>query len=73
MLGDTVSWRDEGQVYRVQRDGSVRALRAGEREAWVERAWARVVRRWEGRSASGYVTLSPDDVEGRAATHAEVA
>ncbi|GAA5947508.1 hypothetical protein JCM3775_000112 [Rhodotorula graminis] len=73
MLGDTVSWRDEGHVYRVQRDGSVRALREGEREAWVERAWGAVVRRWEGRSGSGYVTLSPDDVEGRAATHAEVA
>ncbi|GAA5857439.1 hypothetical protein JCM9279_003178 [Rhodotorula babjevae] len=74
MLGDTVSWRDEGHVYRVQRDGSVRALREGEREAWVERAWGTVVTRWEGkRGAAGYVTLSPDDVEGRAAGHSEVA
>lgn len=72
MLGDTVSWRDDGVVFRVKRDGSVRALREGEREAWVERAWARVVARWEG-GRKGYVKLSPDDVEARAAGHAEVA
>ncbi|BGP37859.1 Ceramide glucosyltransferase [Rhodotorula kratochvilovae] len=71
MLGDTVSWRDDGVVYRVQRDGSVRALRDGEREAWVERAWSACVRRYGG--GRGYVTLSPDDVEARAAGHAEVA
>ncbi|GAA5996131.1 ceramide glucosyltransferase [Rhodotorula paludigena] len=71
MLGDTVSWRDDGTVYRVQRDGSVRALAHGEREAAVERAWAAVVRRWEGARGKGYVTLSPDDVEAGAAAHAE--
>ncbi|GAA6057776.1 hypothetical protein JCM3770_006841 [Rhodotorula araucariae] len=71
MLGDTVSWRDDGIVYRVQRDGSVRALADGEREAWIERMWSALVTRVAGRT--GYVTLSPDDVEARAAGHAEVA
>ncbi|GAA5956524.1 hypothetical protein JCM21900_000601 [Sporobolomyces salmonicolor] len=63
MLGDTVGWRDEGKVYKVRRDGSVRELREGEREAWVERAWQGVVVRWTGARGAGYVTLSPDDVE----------
>lgn len=71
MLGDTVGWRDEGTVYRVQRDGSVRALRDGEKEAWVERAWAVVARRYQG-AQKGYVTLSPGDVEANAPVHAEV-
>ncbi|GAA5989275.1 hypothetical protein JCM10908_001235 [Rhodotorula pacifica] len=71
MLGDTVGWRDEGTVYRVQRDGSVRALRDGEKEAWIERAWAVVARRYQG-AQKGYVTISPDDVEASAPIHAEV-
>ncbi|GAA5830219.1 hypothetical protein JCM11251_001272 [Rhodosporidiobolus azoricus] len=72
MLGNTVGWRDEGTVYRVKRDGSVRALREGEKEAWVERVWAKVARRWDG-ATGGYVTLMPDDVEavGSTAAHAE--
>ncbi|GAA6037150.1 hypothetical protein JCM8097_008760 [Rhodosporidiobolus ruineniae] len=72
MLGDTVGWRDEGTVYKVRRDGSVRALREGEREAWIERAWAKVTRRWSS-GRSGYVTLMPDDVEavGRSAAHSD--
>lgn len=71
MLGDTVGWRDEGTVYRVQRDGSVRALRDGEREAWIERAWAVVATRYRG-AQKGYVTLTPGDVEASAPIHAEV-
>lgn len=73
MLGDTVGWRDEGTVYRVQRDGSVRALNDGEGEALVERLWQRVSTRWSaGRGGlNGYVTLSPDDVEARASSHIE--
>ncbi|GAA5871728.1 hypothetical protein JCM3774_003032 [Rhodotorula dairenensis] len=71
MMGDTVGWRDEGTVYRVQRDGSVRALRDGEREAWIERVWAVVARRYRG-AQKGYVTLSPGDVEASAPIHAEV-
>lgn len=71
MMGDTVGWRDEGTVYRVQRDGSVRALREGEKEAWIERAWATVSTRYLG-SRKGYVTISPGDVEdGRAPAHAD--
>ncbi|BGP05997.1 Ceramide glucosyltransferase [Rhodotorula toruloides] len=73
MLGDTVGWRDEGTVYRVQRDGSVRALKDGESEALVERLWQRISTRWlAGRGGlNGYVTLSPDDVEARASSHIE--
>ncbi|GAA6013065.1 hypothetical protein JCM8202_003005 [Rhodotorula sphaerocarpa] len=72
MMGDTVGWREEGTVYRVQRDGSVRALNDGEQEAWVERAWAAVVQRQRG-SRKGYVTISPGDVEAaQAPIHAEV-
>ncbi|BGP13833.1 hypothetical protein JCM10213_000980 [Rhodosporidiobolus nylandii] len=69
MLGNTVGWRDEGTVYVVQKDGSVRELREGEQEALVERVWAKVTKRWSGRA--GYVTLTPDDVEAQAAAHAE--
>ncbi|GAA6009105.1 hypothetical protein JCM10207_004095 [Rhodosporidiobolus poonsookiae] len=72
MMGNTVGWRDEGTVYVVQRDGSVRPLREGEQEALCERVWARVTRRWKS-ARGGYVTLQPDDVEavGRAAAHVE--
>ncbi|GAA6016640.1 hypothetical protein JCM11491_006028 [Sporobolomyces phaffii] len=71
MLGDTVGWRDEGKVYKVRRDGSVRELAPGEREAAIERAWARVVHRWRGVRGKGYVELTPDDVEARLAPHSE--
>jgi hypothetical protein len=73
MAGNTVGWRDEGTVYRVRRDGSVRALREGEKEDWVERVWAKVEKRWSSGRA-GYTVLSPDDVEalGQTASHAEV-
>ncbi|GAA6059526.1 hypothetical protein JCM10212_006024 [Sporobolomyces blumeae] len=71
MLGDTVGWRDDGTVYKVRRDGSVRELADDEHEAWVERVWAKVVARWRGVRGPGYVELRPDDVEGRASSHAE--
>lgn len=71
MLGDTVGWRDEGKVYKVRRDGSVRELEDGEKEARIERIWAKIVKRWRGVRGKGYVELTPDDVESRAAPHTE--
>ena len=71
MLGDTVGWRDEGTVYKVNRDGTVRELVDGESEALVEIVWARIVRRWQGVRGKGYVELTPDDVEGRTAPHTD--
>ncbi|GAA5941109.1 ceramide glucosyltransferase [Sporobolomyces koalae] len=71
MLGDTVGWRDEGRVYKVRRDGSVRELKVGEKEAAIERVWAVVVQRWKGVRGKGYVELTPDDVEARIAPHTD--
>ncbi|GAA5957639.1 hypothetical protein JCM3765_001463 [Sporobolomyces pararoseus] len=71
MLGDTVGWRDEGTVYKVRRDGSVRELEAGEKEAAIERVWSIIVKRWRGVRGKGYVELTPDDVESRVAPHSE--
>ncbi|GAA5848353.1 hypothetical protein JCM8547_004487 [Rhodosporidiobolus lusitaniae] len=70
--GDTVGWRDEGTIYKVRRDGSVRALREGEQEALVERVWQKVSTRWS-KGRSGYQTLMPDDIEaaGQAASHVD--
>ncbi|GAA5884207.1 hypothetical protein JCM16303_002407 [Sporobolomyces ruberrimus] len=71
MLGDTVGWRDEGKVYKVRRDGSVRELEDGEKEAAIERLWAKVVEKWRGVRGKGYIVVSPDDVESRIAPHTE--
>ncbi|GAA5981525.1 hypothetical protein JCM5350_004618 [Sporobolomyces pararoseus] len=71
MLGDTVGWRDEGTVYKVRRDGSVRELEPGEKEAAIERVWSKIVKRWRGVRGKGYVELTPDDVESRVAPHSE--
>lgn len=58
-------------MYKVRRDGSVRELEEGEKEAAIERVWAKVVKRWRGVRGKGYVELTFDDVESRVAPHTE--
>ncbi|KAI5479554.1 glycosyltransferase family 21 protein [Pseudohyphozyma bogoriensis] len=58
MLGNTVGWRDNGETYKVQTDGSVKLVGENDQEAFVERALAATRRRMGDRES--YVRLSPD-------------
>ena len=59
MLGNEVGWRDNGQTYKVQRDGSVRLAGEGEGRGIAETLFSKVAVRLGDRR--GYVTLSPDE------------
>mgnify|MGYP001580079223 FL=1 len=59
MLGNEVGWRDNGQTYKVQMDGSVRLANEGEARGVAETLLAKVAARMGDRR--GYVTLSPDE------------
>ncbi|KAM0753749.1 hypothetical protein T439DRAFT_162764 [Meredithblackwellia eburnea MCA 4105] len=59
MLGNEVGWRDNGQTYRVQSDGSVKLVPEGTKQGLADRLLTDVTRRMGDRS--GYVVLRPDE------------
>lgn len=62
MLGYTVGWRDDGQTYRVLRDGSVRLARENEGDGWAEGMLRWTRKRLDRRE--GYARLNPSESEG---------
>lgn len=55
MAGNTVGWRDNGEVYRVRMDGTVGLVQGD--QGWAENLWARISRMWGERT---YIRISPD-------------
>ena len=60
MLGNKVSWREEGKVYKVRMDGKVES---GEGSDWIDRFGENLFRRFRGRSNTRIASVQSRDEE----------
>jgi len=63
MLGNKVSWREDGVQYRVRSDGKVEGTDPNEQKDWIDRFGLDAFRRFRGRSGNLHDRISLSDEE----------
>lgn len=58
MLGNKVSWRDDGTQYRVRRDGKVEGTTPDEPKDWIDRTGSEAFKRFKGRGSSRFERIA---------------
>jgi hypothetical protein len=63
MLGNKVSWREDGKTYRVRRDGKVESTNPDEKIDLIDKLGKDFFSRLKGRREAAFQRVPIDDVE----------